>query len=77
VSWPSDPELASPGPSRGVWQDSLLPQEAVLGHLLPAFVGSEPPNWLLRRIAAGHAHGVTLFLRANAADADQLSSLAE
>ncbi len=48
-----------------------------MGSLLPAFGGTEPPGWLLRRIAAGHAHGVTLFLRANAADAEALASLAE
>ena len=47
----------------------------MLGQLLPAFEGTEPPNWLLRRIAAGHAHGVTIFLRANAADADGLAAL--
>jgi len=49
----------------------------VLGQLLPAFEGTEAPGWLLRRIAAGHAHGVTVFLRANAADADGLSALTE
>ena len=41
--------------------------EAVLGQLLPAFEGTRAPAWLLERIAAGHAHGVTVFLRANAA----------
>lgn len=49
----------------------------MLGQLLPAFGGTEPPGWLLRRIAAGHAHGVTVFLRANAADGDGLSALTE
>jgi beta-N-acetylhexosaminidase len=49
----------------------------VLGHLLPAFVGTEPPAWLMRRVAAGQAHGVTVFLRANAADAASLASLTE
>ena len=53
----------------------LPPAEAVLGQLLPAFDGSEPPAWLLDRIAAGQAHGVTLFLRANAAGADALAGL--
>ena len=47
----------------------------MLGHLLPAFDGLEPPAWLLDRIAAGQAHGVTLFLRANAAGADALAEL--
>ena len=63
-----------PAPRR---QSSQLPAEAVLGQLLPAFEGSEPPAWLLRRVAAGHAHGVTLFLRANVAGADALSALTE
>jgi beta-N-acetylhexosaminidase len=54
-----------------------LPAEAVLGHLLPAFEGTKPPDWLLRRIAAGHAHGVTVFLRANAADPEGLAAMAE
>jgi beta-N-acetylhexosaminidase len=54
-----------------------VPEEAVLGHLLPAFEGTRPPDWLTRRIAAGHAHGVTLFLRANAAGADGLGVLTE
>ena len=49
----------------------------MLGSLLPAFGGTEPPGWLLRRIAAGHAHGVTVFLRANAADAEGLAALTE
>ena len=49
----------------------------MLGQLLPAFEGTEPPGWLLRRIAAGHAHGVTVFLRANAANADGLAALTE
>ena len=31
----------------------------------------------MRRIAAGHAHGVTVFLRANAAKADGLAALTE
>jgi beta-N-acetylhexosaminidase len=52
------------------------PGDEVLGQLLPAFVGTEPPTWLLRRIAAGQAHGATLFLRTNARDADSLASLA-
>ncbi len=41
----------------------------MLGQLLPAFVGTQAPPWLLERISAGHAHGVTVFLRANAAGA--------
>jgi len=49
----------------------------VLGQLLPAFDGTAAPGWLLRRIAAGHAHGVTVFLRANAADADGLAALTD
>jgi beta-N-acetylhexosaminidase len=48
----------------------------VLGQLLPAFEGSDPPPWLLRRVAAGHAHGVTVFLRTNAHDADGVARLA-
>jgi beta-N-acetylhexosaminidase len=43
--------------------------------LLPAFEGSYPPAWLLRRIAAGRAHGATVFLRANAGSASQLAVL--
>jgi beta-N-acetylhexosaminidase len=31
----------------------------------------------MRRVAAGHAHGVTVFLRANAADADAVAALTE
>ena len=54
-----------------------LPAETILGHLLPAFEGAEPPDWLLRRIAAGHAHGVTVFLRANAADAEAMAALTD
>jgi beta-N-acetylhexosaminidase len=49
----------------------------VLAQLLPAFEGARPPDWLLRRVAAGHAHGVTVFLRANAADGDALAALTE
>lgn len=52
-------------------------EDDVLGHLLPAFDGSEPPPWLLRRVAAGQAHGVTVFLRANARDAGQLTRLTQ
>jgi beta-N-acetylhexosaminidase len=52
-------------------------RDAVLGQLLPAFEGHAPPAWLLRRVAAAHAHGVTLFLRANAESASQLAALAE
>jgi beta-N-acetylhexosaminidase len=48
----------------------------VLGRLLPAFEGTQPPTWLLQRVAAGQAHGVTVFLRANARDAASLSALA-
>ncbi len=53
------------------------PEDDVLGQLLPAFDGPEPPPWLLRRVAAGQAHGVTVFLRANARDAGQLAGLTE
>ncbi len=60
---------------RGRGRGSRLPADAILGQLLPAFEGTEPPDWLLRRVAAGHAHGVTVFLRANAADADGLADL--
>ena len=74
MSWPSDPELAATGQG-GPRQSPLLPEEAVLGQLLPAFKGTRPPGWLLRRVAAGHAHGVTVFLRANAADAEALAAL--
>jgi beta-N-acetylhexosaminidase len=77
VSWPSDLERASTNRRRTTRPSPLLPEEAVLGQLLPAFDGAEPPGWLLRRIAAGHAHGVTVFLRANAADAEGLSALTE
>jgi beta-N-acetylhexosaminidase len=47
----------------------------VLGRLLPAFEGTDPPPWLLRRIAAREAHGVSLFLHANARDAGSLAEL--
>ncbi len=77
MSWPSDPYFAPASGPRGSKQGPVLPQEAVLGQLLPAFEGSEPPEWLLRRVAAGHAHGVTVFLRANAAGADALAALTE
>ena len=36
------------------------PDAAVLGLLLPAFEGPTPPAWLLRRIAAGGAHGASV-----------------
>ncbi len=52
------------------------PEDDVLGQLLPAFQGTEPPTWLLQRISAGQAHGATVFLRTNARDADSLASLA-
>lgn len=52
------------------------PEDDVLGQLLPAFAGTEPPTWLLARIAVGQAFGATLFLRTNARDADSLASLA-
>ncbi len=77
MSWPSDPERAPATGRRATRPGPVPPGESVLGQLLPAFVGTEAPGWLLRRIAAGHAHGVTVFLRANAADADRLSSLTE
>ncbi len=53
------------------------PVDAVLGQLLPAFRGTEPPPWLLDRIAAGNTHGVTLFLRENVAGAGALAALTE
>ena len=53
------------------------PDAAILGLLLPAFPGPTPPAWLLRRIAAGTAHGASVFLRANAHDVEQLASLTE
>ncbi len=53
------------------------PADAVIGQLLPAFEGAQPPPWLLRRIAAGNTHGVTVFLRANAADADGIAALTD
>ena len=56
--------------------DPRRPEDDVLGQLLPAFDGTDPPTWLLRRVAEGQAHGVTVFLRANARDADSLASLA-
>jgi beta-N-acetylhexosaminidase len=77
VSWPSDLDVAPGDGSRQSKLSPVLPQEAVLGQLLPAFEGSEPPDWLLNRVAAGHAHGVTVFLRANAAHADDLAHLTE
>ncbi|CAN5577949.1 glycoside hydrolase family 3 protein [soil metagenome] len=49
--------------------------EAVLGVLLPAFPGSRPPSWLLKRVRAGTANGVSVFLRANAGDIDRLAAL--
>jgi len=51
------------------------PEDDVLGHLLPAFGGTEPPSWLLRRVSGGQAHGVTVFLRANAHDLASLVRL--
>jgi beta-N-acetylhexosaminidase len=77
VSWPSDLEVSPGGERRPANLSPLLPHEAVLGQLLPAFEGSEPPDWLIRRVAAGHAHGVTVFLRANAAHAGDLAHLTE
>jgi beta-N-acetylhexosaminidase len=56
---------------------SSPPADAVLGQLLPAFEGTEAPAWLLERISTGRAHGVTLFLRANAKGADALASLTD
>lgn len=53
------------------------PRDDILDLLLPAFEGPEPPPWLLRRIAAGQAHGMTVFLRANGGDVDWLASLTE
>ena len=53
------------------------PEDAVLGHLLPSFEGVQAPPWLLRRVAAGTNHGVTVFLRANAADAEGIAALTE
>ncbi|HKZ91453.1 MAG TPA: hypothetical protein VJZ50_04885, partial [Candidatus Limnocylindrales bacterium] len=52
-------------------------ESAVLGLLLPAFEGHKAPRWLLRRVAAGQTHGLTLFLRANAESASQLATLAD
>jgi beta-N-acetylhexosaminidase len=49
----------------------------VLAHLLPAFEGHRAPTWLWRRVAAGRAHGATLFLRANAESAGQIAELAD
>jgi beta-N-acetylhexosaminidase len=49
--------------------------DEVLGQLLPAFRGHEPPSWLLRRLARGTTHGVTLFLRTNTESAEQLVAL--
>jgi beta-N-acetylhexosaminidase len=67
--------MSSERSSRGV---SATPAaDAVLGQLLPAFEGTCAPAWLLERISAGHAHGVTLFLRANARGAAALASLTE
>jgi beta-N-acetylhexosaminidase len=51
--------------------------DAVLGHLLPAFEGADVPAWLLRRVAEGQTHGVTVFLRANAGDVDALAAFTE
>ena len=77
MSWPSDPEGAPASSRRAPRPAPQLPAETILGHLLPAFEGAEPPEWLLRRIAAGHAHGVTVFLRANAADAEAMAALTD
>ena len=41
VSWPSDPEHAPSMPRRAARPAPLLPEEAVLGQLLPAFDGTE------------------------------------
>src|SRR5262245_6152575 len=43
------------------------------GCLLPGFVGTEPPDWLRRRLAEGLG-GVTLFAR-NVRDPEQLAAL--
>ncbi len=58
-------------------RSSPQPVDAVLGQLLPAFRGTEPPRWLLDRIAAGNTPGVTLFLRENVAGAGALGALTE
>ncbi len=47
MSWPSDTERAPTGLRRARRPSPLLPEEAVLGQLLPAFEGSQPPGWLL------------------------------
>ena len=77
MSCPSDPAFAPIDGAKAARPGSVLPQDAVLGQLLPAFDGPEPPAWLLRRIAAGQAHGVTIFLRANVRDASAMSALTE
>ncbi|MEX1336229.1 MAG: glycoside hydrolase family 3 N-terminal domain-containing protein [Candidatus Limnocylindrales bacterium] len=77
MSWPSTPERAPASGRRTLRPSAALPAETVLAQLLPAFDGPRPPGWLLRRIAAGHAHGVTVFLRANAADGDAVAALTE
>jgi beta-N-acetylhexosaminidase len=76
VSWPVDEESDAEPRSRHRVASPPI-DDAALGQLLPAFKGSEPPAWLLRRVAAGHAHGVTVFLRAKASDAGQLGRLTE
>ena len=50
-------------------------EDTVLGQLLPAFEGTAPPAWLLERVAAGQAHGVTVFLHANATGAAAVAAL--
>lgn len=77
MSWPSDPAFEGARSRRGSRRGPVLPEEAVLGQLLPAFEGARPPRWLLRRIVAGHAHGVTVFLRANTLDASAMAALTE
>lgn len=53
------------------------PKEAVLARILPAFEGYEAPAWLLRRIAARTAVGMTIFTAANTRDARQIRELCD
>ena len=67
-------------PSRAdAWRDRRRRrgEDDVLGQLLPAFDGhASRRTGCCERVAAGQAHGATVFLRANARDADSLASLA-
>jgi beta-N-acetylhexosaminidase len=59
----------------GIGADVDAVRRLAAGCLLPGFVGTEPPDWVLRRLAGGLG-GVTLFAR-NVRDPQQVAALAE